>query len=118
MDLLSRIDLTVPPGGVVRIPVGFRLELPSGYRMDVRPRSSWGARGILVANSPGTVDAGYREEVVILLLNAGDEPLSIRRHDRVAQALIARNLDWDWEVVERIDPEGDRGGGLGSTGDY
>ena len=115
-DIVSRVDITIPAGEVKKVPAGFRVELPKGYRMDVRSRSSWSAKGIIVANSPGTIDSGYRDEVIVLLLNVGREPVHIRKYDRIAQALIAKNLDSEWLIVNKIDHDGDRGGGFGSTG--
>ena len=90
-DLCSRIDAVLEPMSGMAIPVGFALELPSGYEAQIRPRSGLAAKHhITVTNSPGTVDANYRGEVKAILYNLGKEPFTIKRGDRIAQMVIAK----------------------------
>ena len=105
------------PGARALIPTGFALELPPGCEAQLRPRSGLALKsGVTVLNSPGTIDADYRGEVMVLLVNLGSEPFTVRRGERIAQLVVAR--------VEhvRIEPVSDLGGtsrgegGLGSTG--
>ena len=103
------------PGRVTAIPTGLRLEIPSGYEAQVRPRSGLAARGVGLLNSPGTIDADYRGEVKVLLYNFGREPFRIERGDRIAQIVFARVLHP--ELIVRELSETDRGGGgFGHTG--
>jgi dUTP pyrophosphatase len=121
VDLAAAISegegITVKPGGRVLVPTGLVLELPAGYEGQVRARSGLALRhGITVLNSPGTIDADYRGEVSVLLINLGPEPVMIHRGDRIAQLVIApvsrANLVPALAVSETI-----RGaGGFGSTG--
>ncbi|MDR2101196.1 MAG: dUTP diphosphatase [Treponema sp.] len=109
--------LVIPPGGRARIPTGLIMEIPRGYEGQVRPRSGLAARqGITVLNSPGTIDADYRGEVEIILINLGDEPVAFNNGDRIAQLVIAPVS----RVLVREDgllSETKRGeGGFGSTG--
>lgn len=81
--------LTLAPGDRAAVPTGLRIALPEGYEAEVRPRSGLAARhGVTLANAPGTIDADYRGEVRILLVNLGREPVTIRRGDRIAQMLV------------------------------
>lgn len=119
MDLRAAIEqpLTLPVGGRASIPTGIAIALPSGFECQVRPRSGLAARhGIGMVNAPGTVDEDYRGEIHILLINHGDEPFTIERGTRIAQAVIARYERIRWTEVASL-PETDRGtGGFGSTG--
>src|SRR5438093_8495414 len=92
MDIYADLgeDLTIPPLGRALIPTGFALALPRGYEAQVRPRSGLALRsGLTILNSPGTIDADYRDEVRILATNLGDQPVQIRRGDRIAQLVVA-----------------------------
>lgn len=121
LDLAAAIaegeGITVKPGGRVLVPTGLVLELPVGFEGQVRPRSGLALRhGVTVLNSPGTIDADYRGEVSVLLVNLGSEPVMIHRGDRIAQLVIApvarANLVAAVTVSETV-----RGaGGFGSTG--
>ena len=116
-DLYSRIDAILEPLSGMAIPVGFSMELPSGYEAQIRPRSGLAAKHhITVTNSPGTVDANFRGEVKAILYNLGREPFAIKRRDRIAQMVICKLPEI--ELVEATElSETDRGsGGFGSSG--
>ncbi|MBB3897489.1 dUTP diphosphatase [Roseococcus suduntuyensis] len=117
MDLLAARDLTLPPGGRALVPTGLAIALPEGYEMQVRPRSGLALKhGVTVLNAPGTVDADYRGEVGVILINTGDAPFAIARGDRIAQAVFAPVTRAGFEEVVVL-PETRRGtGGFGSTG--
>ena len=90
-DLYSRIDAVLEPLSGMAIPVGFAMELPTGYEAQIRPRSGLAAKyHITVTNSPGTVDANYRGEIKAILYNLGKEPFTIKRGDRIAQMVICK----------------------------
>lgn len=109
--------VTLAPGGYDLVPCGFSIALPQGYEAQVRPRSGLAAKfGVTVLNAPGTVDADYRGEVKVILVNHGSAPFEIRRGDRIAQMVIAAVADLVLEEVENLE-ETERGnGGFGSTG--
>ncbi|MBI3246941.1 MAG: dUTP diphosphatase [Deltaproteobacteria bacterium] len=118
MDIYADLDaeLSIPPLGRALVPTGFALALPLGYEAQVRPRSGLALRsGLTVLNAPGTIDADYREEVKILLVNLGDQPVPIRRGDRIAQLVVAPVTRVQWQEVEELDST-DRKGGFGHTG--
>ena len=116
-DLYSRIDVEMVPMSGTAVPVGFAMELPSGYEAQIRPRSGLAAKHhITVTNSPGTVDANYRGEVNAILYNLGKEPFTIKRGDRIAQMVICKLPEIELQEVTALS-ESDRGtGGFGSTG--
>jgi dUTP pyrophosphatase len=105
------------PGSRTLVPTGFGLELPQGYEAQVRPRSGLALKhGVTLLNSPGTIDADYRGEVMVLLVNLGTEAFTVRRGDRIAQLVIAPVAHVEIVAVEVLG-ETDRGqGGFGSTG--
>ena len=105
------------PGERVLVPTGLSLALPDGFEAQVRPRSGLALKhGITVLNSPGTVDADYRGDVGVILINLGAEPFTIEPGDRVAQLVIAAYAQVEWTSVEVL-PETERGaGGFGHTG--
>jgi dUTP pyrophosphatase len=116
-DLRSRIDALMRPGEVRLIPTGLFLELPAGYEAQVRPRSGVALKkAVTVLNSPGTIDAGYRGEVGVILYNAGIEDFRIERGDRVAQMVIQRLPEVVLERVEALADSSRSTGGFGSTG--
>jgi dUTP pyrophosphatase len=119
MDLAACIPtpLTVEPGAVAVVPCGFAVAIPPGFEAQVRPRSGLAARyGMTVLNAPGTIDADYRGEVKVILINLGREPVTIERGMRVAQLLVAPVPRVSWEEVEEL-PFTARGmGGFGHTG--
>ncbi|MBP5640932.1 MAG: dUTP diphosphatase [Victivallales bacterium] len=116
-DLRSNVDMEVPPCKPVMVPTGLYLELPVGYEAQVRPRSGLAAKkAITVLNTPGTIDAGYRGEIKVILFNAGEESFAIARGDRIAQMVIQKLPDVSLVQVQELS-ETDRGaGGFGSTG--
>ncbi|HEY3146911.1 MAG TPA: dUTP diphosphatase [Dongiaceae bacterium] len=119
LDLVAAVgnDVTLAPGARQLIPTGLAIALPAGFEAQVRPRSGLALKhGITVLNAPGTIDADYRGEVQVLLINHGNQPFVIRRGDRIAQMVVAPVTQITWNVVERLD-ETERGsGGYGSTG--
>ena len=119
MDLRACIEgaLVLEPMGRAIIKTGLYLELPVGYEAQVRPRSGLAAKyGITVLNTPGTIDADYRGEIGVILINLSQEPFIIENGERIAQLVIARHERAEWELVETLS-ETDRGaGGFGSTG--
>lgn len=119
MDLAAAIDapMTLPPGERAMIPTGLAIALPAGYEAQVRPRSGLAAKnGVTVLNTPGTVDADYRGEVKVILINLGDTPFEVERGMRIAQMVIAPVTQAGFTEVDEL-PETARGaGGFGSTG--
>ncbi len=119
-DLVAREDVTIPPQGRATVPTGVAIALPDGYAAFVHPRSGLAARhGLTIVNAPGTVDAGYRGEIAVTLLNTDvSEPIELRRGDRIAQLVIQRVERARFVEVERL-PGSDRGaGGFGSSGGW
>ena len=116
-DLRSRVDMTVPVNKSTLVPTGVFIELPVNYEAQVRPRSGLALKhNITLTNSPGTVDAGYRGEVGVIMFNHGPEEFTIKRGDRIAQMVIAELPVVELEVVKALS-DSDRGeGGFGSTG--
>jgi len=119
MDLCAAIknDLVVNPGELKLIPTGFAIALPEGFEAQVRPRSGLAIKhGIGLINSPGTVDADYRGELKIAVINLGAEPYTFRRGDRIAQMVIKRVYVARLEIVEELDETQRNTGGFGHTG--
>lgn len=119
MDLKACLSepVVLKPGERRLIPTGLFISLPVGYEAQVRPRSGLAIKkGITVLNSPGTIDADYRGEIGIILINLGQEDFPINDGDRIAQMVIAQHATAEWEPVEVLD-ETERGeGGFGHTG--
>ncbi len=119
MDL--RADLKEPvvlaPLERTLVPTGLHIELPAGFEAQVRPRSGLAAKyGISIVNAPGTIDADYRGEIKVILVNLSNEPFAIEPGERIAQMVVARHEQVEWEPVETLE-ESERGsGGFGSTG--
>jgi dUTP pyrophosphatase len=108
-------DLTLPLLGRALIPTGFALAVPQGYEAQVRPRSGLALRsGLTILNAPGTIDADYRDEVKILVINLGDQPVTIQRGDRIAQLVVAPVMRVQWQEVEQLEATV-RAGGFGHT---
>lgn len=119
MDLRAAVTgpLTIEPGARVSVPTGLHIALPPGTEAQVRPRSGLAIRhGISMINAPGTIDADYRGEICVLLVNLGKEPYVVRRGDRIAQMVIAPVLQARWEITENLDATLRGEGGFGSTG--
>ena len=116
-DLRSRVELELPVGVSTLVPVGFQLELPVGYEAQVRPRSGLALKhNLSLTNSPGTIDAGYRGEVGVILFNHGPNPFPIHRGDRIAQLVIARLPEVELEPVAELSASERGAGGFGSSG--
>ena len=110
-------DMTLAPGARTLIPTGFAMALPAGYEAQIRPRSGLAYKhGITCLNTPGTIDADYRGEVKVLLINHGAEPFTITRGERIAQMVIAPITQPDFVSVESLDETVRGAGGFGSTG--
>jgi dUTP pyrophosphatase len=119
MDLCAAVEktLTIAPGQIALVPTGFFMALPPGYEAQVRPRSGLALKhGITVANSPGTIDADYRGEVGVILVNLGRAPFDIVRGTRIAQMVIAPLTLGRVEVVDVLSESARGTGGFGSTG--
>lgn len=119
MDIRACIDspITVEPMQRVLVPTGLRVQLPQGYEMQIRPRSGMALKhGITLANSPGTVDADYRGEIGIIVINLSDKPFVINDGERICQMVITRYSHVEWEQVDRIDETVRGDGGFGHTG--
>ena len=117
-DLVTTVDVTVDPGQRVLLPTGIAIALPDGYAAFVHPRSGLAVRyGVSLVNSPGTIDAGYRGEIQVSLINLDPiHPVQLRRGDRIAQLVIQQVASARFHEVERL-PGSMRGdGGFGSTG--
>lgn len=109
--------LTLAPAMRTIVPCGFAMALPQGYEAQIRPRSGLAAKhGVTVLNSPGTIDADYRGEVMVILVNLGQNPLTITRGDRIAQMVIAPVVQPVFVVGEQLDATDRGAGGFGSTG--
>ncbi len=121
MDLRAAVPedapMTLAPGARALVPTGITMALPEGYEAQVRPRSGLAAKhGVTCLNTPGTIDADYRGEVKVILINLGQEPFVIRRGERIAQMVIGPVTRANWETVAAL-PDSVRGaGGFGSTG--
>ncbi len=119
LDLMAAVeeDLVVEPGARALVPTGFAVALPAGFEGQVRPRSGLALHhGLLLPNAPGTIDADYRGEVKVLVLNAGREPFVIRRGDRIAQLVVAPVVGPVWDEVPELAPSPRGAGGFGHTG--
>lgn len=121
VDLLAALGasetMTIAPGKRALVPTGMAIALPEGYEAQVRPRSGLAAKfGVTVLNTPGTIDADYRGEIKVILINHDDAPFEIRRGDRIAQMVVAPVTAVSFDLRETLD-ETERGaGGFGSTG--
>jgi dUTP pyrophosphatase len=121
MDLRAAVPddepLTLRPGSRFPVPTGLAFALPAGYEAQIRPRSGLAAKhGVTCLNTPGTVDADYRGEVKVILINLGEEDFTIRRGDRIAQLVIAPVVQAGWAEVAELDATARGDGGFGSTG--
>ena len=121
LDLLAAVadiaPLVLAPGKHVTVPTGLAVALPPGFEAQVRPRSGLAARhGVTVLNSPGTIDADYRGEISVILINHGDAPFMIRRGERIAQMVIAPVVRAELAVAASLSATDRGSGGFGSTG--
>ena len=119
MDVAAAVvaPVQLAPGEIRMIPTNFAVAIPSGFEIQVRPRSGLAIKhGVTVINSPGTIDADYRGEVKIGLVNLGQHPYTIQRGDRIAQLVLAAVHKADLHLVEELDKTVRQGGGFGHTG--
>ena len=120
MDLAAAIEepITLAPGSRVMVPTGLAIALPDGYEAQVRPRSGLAARnGVTVLNTPGTIDADYRGEVKVILINLGDETFEIERGMRIAQMVVSPVTQAAFSEVAELSETARGTDGFGSTGD-
>ena len=119
MDLLAAVskDTVISPGEIKMIPTGIKIALPPGFEAQVRPRSGLAARfGITLINAPGTIDADYRGEVAVSLINHGKQDFVVKRGDRIAQMIISRVEQIVWTETGELTETARGGGGFGHTG--
>ena len=119
MDLRADLETPVTLGPLERalVPTGLFIALPAGYEAQVRPRSGLAAKhGITVLNTPGTIDADYRGEIKVILVNLSNTPFEIVPGERIAQMVVARHERVEWEEVDVLDETARGAGGFGSTG--
>lgn len=119
MDLRAAVTeaLTLQPGARALVPTGIAIALPEGTEAQVRPRSGLAFRhGISMVNTPGTIDADYRGEIRVILINHGEAPFTIQRGERIAQLVVAPVLRADWQECETLDDTTRGAGGFGHTG--
>jgi len=117
LDLRADEPFSLAPGERRLVPTGLAVELPPGHEGQVRPRSGLAARhGVGMVNAPGTIDADYRGEIGVLLVNHGRDPVSFSRGDRIAQLVIAPVVRAEVELVDELSDTSRGGGGFGSTG--
>lgn len=119
MDLRANIDapILLEPLQRVLVPTGLYMALPAGYEAQVRPRSGLAIKkGVTVLNSPGTIDADYRGEVCVILVNLSDTPFTITDGERIAQMVVARHEQIEWDEVEVLCDTSRGAGGFGHTG--
>lgn len=119
LDIRANLDesVTLRPLERAMIPTGLFVELPEGCEMQIRPRSGLAAKhGITVLNSPGTIDADYRGEIKVILVNLSNEPFTIESGERIAQMIVARYEQIEWLPVEELGATERGAGGFGSTG--
>lgn len=119
VDLLAAVveDVVLQPGARAMVPCGIAIALPAGYEAQVRPRSGLAARhGVTVLNSPGTIDADYRGEIAVILVNLGGEPFCVERGMRIAQMVVAPVAAVAWEEMTDLAATERGAGGFGSTG--
>ena len=119
MDLRADLQEPIVLGSLERalVPTGLHIELPAGFEAQIRPRSGLAARhGISIVNAPGTIDADYRGEIKVVLVNLSKEPFTVQPGERIAQMVVARHETVEWEPVETLEASDRGSGGFGSTG--
>lgn len=115
MDIRAAEDVVMQPMSIAKIPTGFAMAIPEGYEAQVRSRSGLALKGVVVMNSPGTIDSDFRDEVCVILANNGAEPFEVKRGDRIAQMVFAPVTRAELVTVTELD-ETERRGGFGSSG--
>jgi dUTP pyrophosphatase len=119
MDLRAAVKepVAIAPGSISMIPTGIAIALPEGFEAQIRPRSGLAVKyGIGLINSPGTIDADYRGEILIPLINLGKTSFTVNRGDRIAQMIIQKVFRVEFTLVEHLDTTGRSDGGFGHTG--
>jgi len=119
LDVRANNDepIVLKPLGRAMVPTGLFLEIPAGFEVQVRPRSGLAAKkGVTVLNAPGTIDADYRGEVCVILVNLSDSEFTIEKGERIAQLILARHETIEWEETDELAASGRGEGGFGSTG--
>ena len=116
-DVCSTIDYILQPMEIKAIPTGLKIELPTGFELQVRPRSGLAlTHGLILPNSPGTIDSGYRGELQIIMMNLGKKPFHIKVGQRIAQIVLSPQYSADFEIVKKVKKSNRGTGGFGSTG--
>ena len=117
MDVVAAEDLDLAPGTRHAVATGFKVAIPDGFEIQVRPRSGLAHKyGVTVSNTPGTIDSDYRGELKILMINHGSDPFRVRRGERIAQLVPAAVTKADFDEVDELDATTRGSGGFGSTG--
>ena len=119
MDLRADLQEPLVLGSLERamVPTGLHIELPAGFEAQIRPRSGLAAKhGISIVNAPGTIDADYRGESKVVLVNLSNDPFTVNPGERIAQMVVARHETVQWELVEVLEESNRGSGGFGSTG--
>ncbi len=117
MDVVAAEDLDLAPGARHAVATGFKVAIPDGFEIQVRPRSGLAYKyGVTVPNTPGTIDSDYRGELKILMINHGSDPFPVRRGERIAQLVPAAVTKADFDEVDELDATTRGSGGFGSTG--
>ena len=119
MDLRANLQeaFLLGPLGRAMVPTGLHIELPAGFEAQIRPRSGLAVKhGISIVNAPGTIDADYRGEIKVVLVNLSNEPFIVQPGERIAQMVVARHETVEWEPVETLEDSARGSGGFGSTG--
>jgi len=117
MDLYSVEEIILKPGEIKTVKTGLKLSMPNGFEVQVRPKSGLAAKfGISVLNSPGTVDSGYRGELMVIMINHGEKEYRVEKGKKIAQMVVARVEEASVEEVEELDESSRSEGGFGSTG--
>lgn len=116
-DIPEDQTITIQPGSWERVPTGLRLDIPTGYEAQVRPRSGLSStHGVTVLNTPGTIDSDYRGEIQVILINLGKEPFAVKRGTRIAQIVFAPVVQADFHLQKTLSRSKRGEGGFGSTG--
>ena len=119
MDVVAAEDIDLMPGQRHAVATGFKVAIPEGHEIQVRPRSGLALKhGITVPNTPGTIDSDYRGELKVIVINHGDQPFPIRRGERIAQLVPAVVTQAEWDEVEELCETARGAGGFGSTGGH
>ena len=117
MDLVAAVEVTIAPGERKLVATGLKVAVPEGYELQLRPRSGLALKhGISLPNTPATIDADYRGELQVILINFGSEPFDVKRGDRIAQMMVQRVEPVSFREVDALPESGRGAGGFGSTG--